>query len=43
MNPYIVECDAVECVDVDAADDFELADAIYGFIKNKKGDQMNER
>lgn len=35
MNPYIVECDAVECVDVDNADDFELADAVYGFLKNK--------
>ncbi len=37
MNPYIVECDAVECVDVDNADDFELADAVYGFIKSKQG------
>lgn len=34
-DPYIVECDAVECVDVDNADDFELADAVYGFIKNR--------
>ncbi|SEA52358.1 CMP-N-acetylneuraminic acid synthetase [Pseudobutyrivibrio sp. ACV-2] len=37
INPYIAECDAVECVDVDNADDFELADAVYGFIKNKYG------
>ena len=35
INPYIVECDAVECVDVDNADDFELADAIYGYLKLK--------
>lgn len=35
LNPYIAECDAVECVDVDNADDFELADAVWGFIKKK--------
>jgi len=38
INPYIVECDAIECVDVDNADDFELADAVYGFIKDRKGE-----
>ena len=37
INPYIAECDAVECVDVDNADDFELADAVWGFIKKKEG------
>lgn len=37
LDPYIVECDAVECVDVDNADDFELADAVYGFINSKIG------
>lgn len=42
INPYIVECDAVECVDVDNADDFELADAIWGFLKAKEG-KKNER
>ncbi len=36
LNPYIAECDAVECVDIDNADDFELADVIYGFLKKKK-------
>ena len=36
VNPYIVECDAVECVDVDNADDFELANAVYHFIKMKE-------
>jgi len=36
INPFIVECDAVECVDVDNADDFELADAVYGFILRKQ-------
>lgn len=36
LNPYIVECGAVECVDIDDADDFELADAVYGFIKSKE-------
>lgn len=36
LYPYICECSAVECVDIDNADDFELADAIYGFIKKKK-------
>lgn len=39
INPYIVECTAVECVDVDDADDFELADAIWGFIKRKEENQ----
>lgn len=36
LNPYIAECGAVECVDVDNADDFELADAVHSFINNKK-------
>lgn len=35
LNPYIVECDAAECVDIDNADDFELADAVYTFLKSK--------
>lgn len=35
LDPYIVECDAAECVDIDNADDFELADAVYTFLKNK--------
>lgn len=35
MKPYIVECDAFECVDVDNADDFELADAVYTHIIKK--------
>ena len=35
-NPYIAECDAIECVDIDNADDFELADVVYGYIKNKE-------
>ena len=39
LNPYIAECDAVECVDVDNADDFELADAVWGFIKKKSKDE----
>lgn len=42
LNPYIVECDAVECVDVDNADDFELADAVWGFIKSKEERRINE-
>ena len=37
INPYIVECSAIECVDIDDSDDFELADAVWGFI-NKRGD-----
>lgn len=35
LNPFIVECDAAECVDIDNADDFELADAVYSFLKEK--------
>lgn len=35
LNPYIAECGAVECVDIDNADDFELADAVYDFLKSK--------
>lgn len=35
VNPYIAECSAVECVDIDDADDFELADAVWSFIKSK--------
>lgn len=40
-HPYIVECEAMECVDVDNADDFELADAVYGVIKSKNSGGLN--
>lgn len=36
LNPYIAECCSIECVDIDNADDFELADAVYSFIKSKQ-------
>ena len=36
VNPYIVECSAIECVDVDEIDDFELADAVHSYINRKK-------
>lgn len=42
LNPYIAECGAVECVDVDNADDFELADAVHSFIKNKQAREQGE-
>lgn len=35
FNPYICECSPMECVDIDNADDFELADAVYSFLKYK--------
>lgn len=36
INPYIAECDAIECVDVDNADDFKLADAVFCYLKKRK-------
>lgn len=36
-NPYIVEVDEIESVDIDEANDFIIADAIYNFmIRNKE-------
>lgn len=35
FDPYICECSPVECVDIDDAEDFEFADAIYSFRKNR--------
>jgi CMP-N-acetylneuraminic acid synthetase len=29
LNPYICECDEVECIDIDYPEDFELANAVY--------------
>ncbi len=37
MNAYICECSAMECVDIDNADDFELAEAVYSYLQRNKG------
>lgn len=37
VNPYICEVSGYECVDIDYPEDFEIANAIYMEIINKKG------
>lgn len=37
QNPYIVEVDEIEAVDIDENEDFKIADAIYNyFLKNEE-------
>jgi len=38
-KPYICECSAIESIDVDYPDDFEIADAVHTMIKGKKNEQ----
>lgn len=37
-SPYIVEVGEIESIDIDEAEDFEIADAIFNHIISKKGD-----
>lgn len=38
-SPYFVEVSKIEAIDIDEAEDFELADAVYNFIlKGKRGE-----
>ena len=38
LKPHITEVSGVECVDIDYPEDFEIANAIYMSIINRKGD-----
>lgn len=33
VNPHITEVAGTECIDIDYPEDFEMADAIYGFVR----------
>ena len=33
INPHITEVTGVECIDIDYPEDFEMANAIYGFVR----------
>lgn len=37
-SPYIVEVGEIESIDIDEAEDFEIADAIFNHIISKRGD-----
>ena len=37
QNPFIVEVNEIEAVDIDEKEDFEIADAIYNHIYRKRG------
>lgn len=35
-QPFIVEVDEIEAIDIDEPIDFEIADAVYNYLQNKK-------
>jgi CMP-N-acetylneuraminic acid synthetase len=35
-NPFILEVDEIESIDVDVAEDFMIADAVFNYLNNKK-------
>lgn len=39
-KPYIVEVGEIESIDIDEAEDFIIADAIYNFLYSKEDDNM---
>ena len=36
-HPFIVEVDEIEAIDIDEPIDFDIADAVYNYLQNKKG------
>jgi len=38
VNPYICECNDIECIDIDYPEDFVFADVVYtNYLKGRKG------